>query len=126
MCRSDGLALRAALTEGEGKSICTFAVSGEAREIDRDEAIDWVDGRDAKQKALSLRTAPAIELPDAGDFDADQPFRDERLGQARPPQSDRRDRRPHGRRKPTIAAGISGSKATRSARTSSTSGRTTP
>jgi mono/diheme cytochrome c family protein len=69
----EGLALRASLTEGEGKSI-SVTVGGEAREIKREEAITWIEGREAKEKALSLRTSPAIELADVGDFDADQPF----------------------------------------------------
>ncbi len=69
----EGLALRASLTEGEGKSITVIA-GGESREINREKAISWVEGREPKEKALSLRTDPAIELADAGDFDADQPF----------------------------------------------------
>ncbi len=69
----DGLVLRAPLSEGQGKSI-SITVNGELREISRDEAIDWAEGRDSKVKALSLRTNPAIEFPEAGDFDSEQAF----------------------------------------------------
>jgi hypothetical protein len=69
----EGLRLRMPLTEGQGKSIAV-TVDGATRQIEREQAFIWVEGRDKKEKALSLRTSPAIELPDAGDFDADQPF----------------------------------------------------
>lgn len=69
----EGLALRASLTEGEGKSIKVVAGT-ESREITRDKAINWAEGREAKEKAVSLRTDPAIELADVGDFEADQAF----------------------------------------------------
>ena len=68
-----GNGARAALSEGKAKSIAAL-VNGEERQIVREEAIKWADGRDAKQKALSLQTTPAIELPEVGDFDADQAF----------------------------------------------------
>ncbi len=68
----EGLALRSSLTEGEGKSITVIA-GGESREI-TPPTIVWAEGRDAKEKALSLRTTPAVEFADAGDFDSDQPF----------------------------------------------------
>src|SRR5262245_29776353 len=69
----EGLVLRAPLNEGQGKSIGITA-NGATREVTRDEAINWAEGRESKEKALSLRTNPAIELPDAGDFDSDQAF----------------------------------------------------
>jgi hypothetical protein len=49
-------------------------LEGEDRQIARPEAIKWVAGRDAKQKALSLQTSPALEIPAAGDFESDQGF----------------------------------------------------
>src|SRR5581483_8031750 len=69
----EGLVLRAPLREGKGKSI-NIVMDGATREIDREQAITWVEGRESKEKALSLRTTPAVEIPDAGDFDSDQPF----------------------------------------------------
>jgi mono/diheme cytochrome c family protein len=68
-----GLRLRAPLAEGKGKTV-TISVDGEEREITRDEAISWAAGREEKQKVLSLQTSPAIEIPDAGDFEAGQGF----------------------------------------------------
>jgi uncharacterized protein DUF1553/uncharacterized protein DUF1549/concanavalin A-like lectin/glucanase superfamily protein/cytochrome c len=68
-----GLVLQAPLTEGQGKTI-SVSVDGAAREIAREQAITWVEGRTSGEKVLSLQTTPAIELPDVGDFDADQPF----------------------------------------------------
>lgn len=70
---TDGIVLRAALSEGTGKSI-TAVVGSEERQIARDEEFKWAAGREGKQKALSLQTTPAIELPDVGDFEADQGF----------------------------------------------------
>jgi hypothetical protein len=69
----EGLVLRAPLTEGQGKSIA-IASNGDMREITREAAVNWAEGRDSKEKALSLRTNPAIELPDVGNFDSDQAF----------------------------------------------------
>jgi hypothetical protein len=37
-------------------------------------AINWAAGREEKQKVLSLATTPAIEIADAGDFEADHGF----------------------------------------------------
>ncbi len=68
-----GLALRAPLDEGKGKTI-KVTVGGEEREITREGAINWAPGKGASQKALSLATSPAIEIADAGDFEADHGF----------------------------------------------------
>lgn len=67
------LRLKAAFDEGKGNAI-KVAVDGEEREIAREEAITWAAGREAKEKALSLNTSPAIEIPEAGDFEAGQGF----------------------------------------------------
>src|SRR5207247_700245 len=69
----EGLVLRAPLTEGQGKSIAV-TINGDMREVNREEAISWAEGRDGKEKALSLKTTPVVELPEAGDFDSDQAF----------------------------------------------------
>ncbi|HZN34977.1 MAG TPA: DUF1553 domain-containing protein [Pirellulaceae bacterium] len=69
----EGLALQATLDEGKGKSL-TLVVNGAERELAREEAINWAPGRDPKQKVLSLATTPAIEIADAGDFEADHGF----------------------------------------------------
>jgi len=69
----EGLALRAALDEGKGKKI-KLVVGGAEREIEREQAINWAAGKDAKQKLLSLATTPAIEIADAGDFECDHGF----------------------------------------------------
>src|SRR5207247_2586906 len=66
----EGLVLRAPLNEGQGKKI-SLVTNGSESQISREEAIKWLPGRDAKQKAVSLQTTPAIELPDVGDFEAD-------------------------------------------------------
>jgi hypothetical protein len=69
----EGIVLRAALNEGSGKSIAV-TVDGAQRQIVRDEAIIWAEGRDEKEKALALRTTPAIEFAEAGDFEGDGAF----------------------------------------------------
>src|SRR5262245_12902477 len=48
----EGLAVRAPLTEGKGKSI-SVTVAGATRDIEREQAITWAEGRDSKEKALS-------------------------------------------------------------------------
>jgi hypothetical protein len=69
----EGLALRAALNEGKGKSVKVI-VNDTEREVTREAAITWAAGRDSKQKVLSLQTTPALEIADAGDFEADHGF----------------------------------------------------
>jgi hypothetical protein len=68
-----GMVLSAPLKEGEGKAI-EIVENGTNRLIEREAAINWAEVRTSKEKALSLRTTPAIELPEAGDFEADQAF----------------------------------------------------
>jgi hypothetical protein len=70
---TSGLRLHARLDEGQGKSV-KLLVNGEAREQTREEAISWAAGRGDTTKYLSLQTNPAIEIPDAGDFEAGQGF----------------------------------------------------
>jgi Protein of unknown function (DUF1553)/Protein of unknown function (DUF1549)/Concanavalin A-like lectin/glucanases superfamily/Planctomycete cytochrome C len=68
-----GLRLRAGLNEGQGKSL-KIAVDGVEREITREEAIHWAAGKSDQHKVLALQTSPAIEIPEAGDFEAGQGF----------------------------------------------------
>ncbi|HEX5105664.1 MAG TPA: DUF1553 domain-containing protein [Pirellulaceae bacterium] len=71
----EGVALRAGLNEGEGKSL-KFAIGGAEREISLEDGFTWGAGRDGKgKKAFHLKAeGPAIELADVGDFEADQGF----------------------------------------------------
>jgi hypothetical protein len=70
---SEAIVLHAPLNEGQGNSI-NFTLDGSPAAIERNETIAWAEGRDPKEKALALRTTPAIEFPEVGDFDSDQPF----------------------------------------------------
>src|SRR5262249_30947243 len=70
---SESLVLHAALNEGEGKTV-NATVLGNSVTIERKETIAWAEGRSSKEKPFALRTTPAIELAEVGDFDSDQPF----------------------------------------------------
>ena len=67
---SEGLALSAALTEGEGSKV-KFVIGGKDRQVELSGA-SWVPGRD-KEKALRLN-GPTAAIAEAGDFDATQAF----------------------------------------------------
>ena len=69
---TDDLHLRAPLDERKGNSLA-IAVNGIERELTRDKDYTFAAGRQ-KRKALSLATDPAVEIPDAGDFESDHGF----------------------------------------------------
>ena len=120
---ANGLQLHAPLNEGEG-------TNAPSRSTARPRRSRWATdspGTPGRAAARRSKCSPAarLESADAGDFEKDQPFSRRRWVKLPNADVDRRGRRPHGRRRTTIAAGTCGSRAARSARTSSTSGRTT-
>ena len=85
------------LSEGQGK---TVNVDGrrQAASVDAGTAIRLGRRATSRRRRSSASRAAAVEVPDAGDFDKDQPFSVRRLGASCPSASiDRRGRRPHGR-----------------------------
>ncbi len=68
---SDALALHAPFNV-EGKT-AAVTVAGQQRELPVAENAEWEAGPD-KQQAVRISKTGAIELPEIGDFDSDQPF----------------------------------------------------
>lgn len=64
------LAFEAALNEGHGNT-AKVVVNGEPRELKVEDTAKWIDG--ASSKALQTQ-GTAVEIPDVGDFEKDQPF----------------------------------------------------
>jgi len=69
----EGLVLAAGLDEGRGQEL-KLMVAGQERTLSRPQPIRWTPGLDEGTQALAFQTDPALELPDAGDFEADQAF----------------------------------------------------
>jgi cytochrome c553 len=69
---TNGLALHAALTKGEGKAI-DLTVGGKPRAVTLESGFAWEPGHNGS-KAFSLKTGKPLEVPDAGDFDTKQGF----------------------------------------------------
>ena len=67
---SKNLALHAPLNEGQGK-ITKVMVNGTPRDLPLNDDAKWIDG--VSSKALELNHA-ATDVPEAGDFEKDQPF----------------------------------------------------
>lgn len=68
----EGLTLRAPLDERKGNSL-SITVDGQERDLTRDKDYAFAGGR-GKQKSFSLTTDPPVEIPEVGDFEADQGF----------------------------------------------------
>jgi hypothetical protein len=69
---TNGLALHAALTKGEGKAL-DLTVAGKPRTVTLDTGFAWEAGHTGT-KAFSLKDGKTLELPDVGDFDTKQGF----------------------------------------------------
>jgi hypothetical protein len=69
--RDDGLHLKAAFNEGEGKT-ARVSVEGKERDVKLANSTSWQSGM-ALSKALQCQGS-ACELADVGDFEKDQPF----------------------------------------------------
>jgi cytochrome c553 len=70
---TEGLHAAAPLDEGSGTTL-KVSVDGNPRELSLGEGYTWGQARNEK-KALSLQPGPvSVELPDVGDFEADQGF----------------------------------------------------
>jgi hypothetical protein len=69
---SDDLHLLAALDQAEGTTT-TLQIDGQPREVPLSESAKWQAGPTADEHALEL-TGGALEVADAGNFEADQPF----------------------------------------------------
>lgn len=67
---STGLALHAALNEGNGKT-ARIIVDGQERDVTLNDSAQWTDG--VASRALQVQGA-ACDLADVGDFEKDQPF----------------------------------------------------
>ncbi len=72
MIPTDGLQLEARLSEGSGKPI-TMTVDGEEVSIDATSGVAWGPGHVADQ-CFKSKAGEALEIAEAGDFDADQPY----------------------------------------------------
>ena len=120
---AEGLRLLAPLGEGAGTS-AQVVTRASWRQADLGKDARWVGGH-VSEKALQFKPTVDLEIPEAGDFEADQPFSYGAWVQMP------KNRGPPGRSSPgwtrrtTSAAGTSGSTRGRSGPTSSTSGRTT-
>jgi hypothetical protein len=68
----DALAVHAPLSEGSEKTV-TVSLEGQAKEVIMPAAITW-DAGFAAPKALKTRPECLVELPEAGNFEYDQPF----------------------------------------------------
>ncbi|OWK36148.1 hypothetical protein FRUB_08711 [Fimbriiglobus ruber] len=69
---TDGLVFHAPLTEGKGKEF-KVSVGGKDQTLKYDSGYDWTTDR-AGKKTLTVRSGPAVELKDVGDFDKAQAF----------------------------------------------------
>ncbi|MGE5193399.1 MAG: DUF1553 domain-containing protein [Deltaproteobacteria bacterium] len=69
---AEGLTLSAPLNEGEGRAV-HVTVAGAARELAIPTGFNWADGRN-NAKVFSLEPGDTLEVPEAGDFEGDQPF----------------------------------------------------
>jgi hypothetical protein len=68
-----GLRLHLPLTEGKDRTV-GFSVDGKPRSVKLDSGFDWVKGGKTAAKAFALKPGPAVEVPEAGDFDKSQRF----------------------------------------------------
>src|SRR5262249_34829330 len=64
--------LAAPLNEGDGRAV-HMTVSGTLRELTLPTGFQWAEGRSGK-KAFSLEPGETVQVPEAGDFEADQGF----------------------------------------------------
>ncbi len=68
----DGLQWLAPLSEGEGSSVLLKNASG-SRQVDLGKEAAWESGQVA-DKALAIKPGVNLDIPEAGDFERDQPF----------------------------------------------------
>ena len=109
---TDGLRLHAAAERGQGQDARRVASTASRATIDCRDGFAWAAGPRRGQGVQRCSRAARSSSPDAGDFEKDQAFSVGAWVQAPQPRSDRRDRRPHGQRQRTIAAGTCGSRTT--------------
>ncbi|MBI3865026.1 MAG: DUF1553 domain-containing protein [Planctomycetia bacterium] len=69
---AQGLVFEAPLNEGQGTTLA-LTVAGTRRDVTLQTGFNWADGRNGK-KVFSLEPGETIEVPEAGDFEGDQPF----------------------------------------------------
>lgn len=69
---SDGLKVHAALNEGQGKLI-QVKLNGEVKTLSLPSEVQWEPGHVAA-KAFKSQVGNILEIPEAGDFEKDQPF----------------------------------------------------
>jgi mono/diheme cytochrome c family protein len=68
----EGLTLSAPLNEGDGRAV-HVTVGDAARELSIPTGFNWAEGRN-NAKVFSLEPGDTLEVPEAGDFEGDQPF----------------------------------------------------
>jgi hypothetical protein len=69
----EGLRLHAPLNERAGKDI-SLLVDGAEQTVSIDKGFTWAEDKKTERKVLSIKQGDALQVPEAGDFEADQGF----------------------------------------------------